>query len=69
MCHEFFVEDVNWLLYLPPKCVSSWQILKRYIKVSLLGVAALWGDCIFSGTLGVIIADLCYVALIEDFSL
>jgi len=32
-------------------------------KVSLLGVVALWDDCTF------IPADLCYVALFEDFSL
>ena len=32
-------------------------------KVSLLGVVALWDDCTFySGRLGVIVADLCYVA-------
>ena len=35
-------------------------------KVSLLGVDALWGDCKF---IPVIVADLCYVALFEEFSL
>ena len=39
-------------------------------KVSLLGVVALWVDCtFFPADLGVIVADLCYVALFEDFSL
>ena len=32
-------------------------------KVSLLGFVALWDDCTF------ILADLCYVALFDDFSL
>ena len=35
-------------------------------KVSLLGVDALW---VYSGRLGVIVVDLCYFALSEDFSL
>ena len=35
-------------------------------KVSLPEVVALWGDCT---SMGVIVADLCYVALFEDFSL
>ena len=39
-------------------------------KVSLLGVDALWGDCKFiPADWGVIVADLYYVALFEDFSL
>ena len=39
-------------------------------KVSLLGVVALWDDYTFySGRLGVIVADLYYVALFEDLSL
>ena len=40
-------------------------------KVNLLGVLPLWGDCTFIladwGSYPV--ADLCYVALLEDFSL
>ena len=41
--------------------------LNRYLdtKVSLLGVVALWGDCTFIPA----VADLCYVALCEDFLL
>ena len=40
-------------------------------KVSLLGVVALWGDCKFipKDWGSVIAVDLCYVALLEDFSL
>ena len=40
-------------------------------KVSLLGVVALWGDCKFipADWGSVIVVDLCYVALLEDFSL
>ena len=39
-------------------------------KVSLLGVVALWGDCTFipADWGSYIVADLCYVALFEDFS-
>ena len=36
-------------------------------KVSLLEAVALWGDCTMS--MGVIVADLCFIALSEDFSL
>ena len=41
-----------------------------YIKVSLLGVDSLWGDCTFiPADWGVIVIDLCYFAIFEDFSL
>ena len=42
----------------------------KFSKVSLLGVYSLWGDCtVYSGRLGIIVVDLCYLALFEDFSL
>ena len=52
------------------KKVKLMNLLARHSKVSLL-VVALWGDLwhVYSGRLGVIVADLCYVALFEDFSL
>ena len=40
--------------------------MKCLAKVSFPGVFALLGD---SGRMGVIVADLCYVALFEDFLL
>ena len=32
-------------------------------------VESLWGDCMFIPAFGVIVVDLCYFALFEDFSL
>ena len=40
-----------------------------FSKVSLLGVVALWVDCMFFPEDWRSLADLCYVALFEDFSL
>ena len=47
------------------------SVFSNVFKVSLLEVVALWGDCtIFPADWGpVIVADWCYVALVEDFSL
>ena len=47
------------------------QIIKvmAHYKVSLLGVDSLWGDCMFiPADWGVIVVDLWYFALFEDFS-
>ena len=39
-------------------------------RVSVQGVESLWGDCRFiPADWGVIVVDLCYFALFEDFSL
>ena len=50
---------------------SSNQFFKRaYNRVSVQGVDSLWGDCRFIPAVwGVIVVDLCYFALFEDFSL
>ena len=45
-------------------------VLITKCKVSLLGVDSLWAWLhVYSGRLGVIVVDLCYFALFEDFSL
>ena len=45
-------------------------IFSGLFKVSLLRVVALWCDCTFIPEVwGVIVVDLCYVALSEDFSI
>ena len=51
--------------------IKKFNISKGVAKFSLLGVVALWGDCTFilAGWGHMILADLCYVALFEDFSL
>ena len=46
------------------------NILGVLSRASIKGVESLWGDCRFiPGRLGVIVVDLCYFALFEDFSL
>ena len=44
------------------------KLLSNPPKVSLLGVVALWGEWhIYSGRLGGIVIDLCYVPLFENY--
>ena len=54
----------------PVQCCRALRAAKVHtdtVKVSLLGVDSLWSDCTFIP--GVIVVDLCYFALFEDFSL
>ena len=45
------------------------KILKLCIRDSVQGVESLWGDCRFiPADCGVLVVDLCYFALFEDFS-
>ena len=76
MSWQFALED-SWpftcffsCLYIP--IIVLIGILVVSIKVSFLRVVALWGDYwlhIYSDILGVIVADLNYVALFEDVTI
>ena len=59
-------------LCIPKASFCTRTFFTIFPRVSVQGVESLWGDCrfmVYFGRLVVIVVDLCYFALFEDFSL